>query len=272
MQQESRQLAASGKRIGLVPTMGYLHEGHLSLIRRARKLSDVVVTSIFVNPSQFAPHEDFARYPRDETGDIGKIRSAGGAIAYVPKAASMYAKDFQTWVEVEKLTQPLEGKIRPGHFRGVATVVAKLFNAVRPDVVVFGEKDFQQVAVLRRMTADLDYPITFVVAPTIRERDGLAMSSRNSYLTPLARTEALGLYRSLRTARAMVQAGILDCRKIEREMRTVILATCRSAVIDYIAFNHRHTLEPVRRVAAQTVCSMAVRVHGVRLIDNMRLK
>jgi pantoate--beta-alanine ligase len=271
MQATARMLAEEGKTVGLVPTMGYLHEGHLSLIRRAKKVADIVITSIFVNPTQFAPHEDFNRYPRDEKGDIKKIRAAGGDIVFIPKAAEIYPPDFQTFVTVEKLTAGLEGASRPTHFRGVTTIVAKLFNICRPDVAVFGMKDYQQAIVLKRMTVDLGYPIKFIIAPTVRERDGLAMSSRNAYFTPEQRREALCLYYALRTAKAMVQSGVLDTKKIEREMRAAIKNTCPSAEIDYIAFTDLKSLTPLTKVVRNTVCSLAVKVHGVRLIDNMKL-
>jgi pantoate--beta-alanine ligase len=271
MQATARMLAEEGITVGLVPTMGYLHEGHLSLIRRAKKVADIVITSIFVNPTQFAPHEDFNRYPRDEKGDIKKIRAAGGDIVFIPKAAEIYPPDFQTFVTVEKLTAGLEGASRPTHFRGVTTIVAKLFNICRPDVAVFGMKDYQQAIVLKRMTVDLGYPIKFIIAPTVRERDGLAMSSRNAYFTPEQRREALCLYYALRTAKAMVQSGVLDTKKIEREMRAAIKNTCPSAEIDYIAFTDLKSLTPLTKVVRNTVCSLAVKVHGVRLFDNMKL-
>lgn len=276
MQTFSRQAAAKGKSIGLVPTMGYLHEGHLSLIRKAARFSDVVITTIFVNPAQFAPTEDLARYPRDEKGDLAKIKSALGkkeksAAVFIPKAADIYPDDYETWVEVEKLSRSLEGKVRPGHFRGVATIVAKLFNITRPDVAYFGRKDYQQAVVLRKMTKDLAYPIRFVIAPTVREEDGLAMSSRNAYLSDMARWEAVCLYYALRTAKEMVAAGIRDTKTIEAEMRSVIKATSPKARVDYIAFTEYESLSPVEKVAKGTSCSLAVRLHGVRLIDNMML-
>ncbi|MEW6051622.1 MAG: pantoate--beta-alanine ligase [Candidatus Zixiibacteriota bacterium] len=267
----SRRLAAQGITIGLVPTMGFLHEGHLSLIRRARKEADIVITTIFVNPAQFAPNEDLAKYPRDEKGDIRKIKSAGGDIVFIPKAEEIYPPDFQTWVTVEGLTNVLEGKARPGHFRGVTTIVAKLFNITRPDVAVFGQKDLQQAIVLRQMTRDLGYSIKYIIAPTVREPDGLAMSSRNKYFDANGRQEAVCLYRALVTAKRMMRAGVVATARIEKEMRAVILATCTSAKIEYIAFNDFNTLEMRKRVDHEVVCSLAVRVHGVRLIDNMRL-
>lgn len=271
MQRLSRRLAGDGKKIGLVPTMGFLHEGHLSLIRLAKRHADVVITTIFVNPTQFGPKEDLKKYPRDEKGDIRKIRSAGGEIVFIPSATEIYPADFQTWVEVESLTTTLEGKMRPTHFRGVTTIVAKLFNICRPDVVVFGMKDFQQSVVLRKMSRNLGYPVRFIVGPTIRETDGLALSSRNKYLKPQARTEAICLYRSLVTAQFMVQAGLRKTRVIELEMRAVISGTAPSAAIDYIAFTDAESLRPVSVVRKGVVCSLAVRLHGVRLIDNLRL-
>ncbi len=271
MQAASRKLARQGKGIGLVPTMGYLHEGHLALIRRAKKAADVVVVSIFVNPAQFAPNEDFKRYPRDEKGDMRKIKSAGGDIVFIPRTNDIYPDDFQTYVTVEKLTKKLEGKSRPTHFRGVTTVVAKLFNIIRPDVAVFGMKDYQQAVVLRQMMRDLGYPIKFIVAPTVREKDGLAMSSRNRYFDDIGRWEAVCLYYALRTAREMVKGGVDDPKLVKREMTAVIRSNCPSAQVDYIAFTEFWTLTSVRKIDRNTVCSLAVRVHDVRLIDNMRL-
>ncbi len=271
MQAVARQFAAEGKTIGLVPTMGFLHEGHLSLIDRAKKAADVVITTIFVNPTQFTPHEDLTKYPRDEKGDIRKIKSAGCDIVFIPKAIDIYPDDFQTYVSVEKLSQTLEGAARPTHFRGVTTIVAKLFNITRPDVAVFGMKDFQQAIVLKQMTHDLGYPLKLIIAPTVREKDGLAMSSRNKYFTPDQRPEARALYYALRTAKEMVASGIDSARKIEKEMRAVIAATCPSAEIDYIAFTDDVGLKKVGRVAKSTICSLAVRMHRVRLIDNMKL-
>ena len=272
MQRLSRRLAADGKSIGLVPTMGYLHEGHLSLIRQAKRRADIVITTIFVNPTQFGPKEDLRRYPRDEKGDQRKIRSAGGDIVFIPKATEIYPPDFQTWVEVDRLTKSLEGSVRPTHFRGVTTIVAKLFNICRPDLAAFGMKDFQQAIVLGRMTNDLGYPIKFLIGPTVRERDGLALSSRNAYLDTNGRREAVCLYRSLVTARFMVSAGVLATSVIEREMRQVISGTAPSARVDYIAFTDMETLKPQKKATKGTVCSLAVRLGRVRLIDNMRLK
>ena len=271
MQRLSRQLATGGKTIGLVPTMGFLHEGHLSLIRLAKKKTDVVITTIFVNPTQFAPTEDLGKYPRDEKGDIRKIKQSGGDVVFFPKAEDVYPSDFRTYVNVEELTNTLEGASRPTHFRGVTTVVAKLFNITRPDVAVFGMKDFQQAVVLQQMARDLNYPIKLVIAPTVRERDGLAMSSRNKYFDDLQRFEAACLYHALREAKRMVGRGETSVAKIEKQMRRVIPATCPTAEIDYIAFTDFRSLKPTRKIVKGTVCSLAVRVHAVRLIDNMKL-
>ncbi|MBU8933919.1 MAG: pantoate--beta-alanine ligase [candidate division Zixibacteria bacterium] len=271
MQRHVRRIAAEGKTIGLVPTMGFLHEGHTSLIRRVASKTDVVIVTIFVNPAQFAVGEDLSRYPRDEKRDLRKIRESGGEIVFIPKADDIYPEGYQTFVTVEKLTQTLEGTTRPTHFRGVTTIVAKLFNICRPDVVVFGMKDFQQAVVLRQMTKDLGYTIKFIIAPIIRERDGLAMSSRNAYLVGEHRSEALCLHFALRSARSMVLAGITSVARIKKEMKAVIMAACPSAKIDYIAFTEFSTLRPVRKITKGTICSLAVNVHGVRLIDNIKL-
>lgn len=271
MQKHCRFLAAKGKSLALVPTMGFLHDGHLALIRRARKQCDRVITSIFVNPTQFAANEDFSRYPRDEKSDLAKIKSVGGDIVFIPKAKDIYPENFQTFVDVQKLTRTLEGKARPGHFLGVATIVAKLFNITRPDVAIFGMKDFQQVVVLKQMTADLNYPIKFVVAPTVREKDGLAMSSRNSYFSPQQRQDAVCLYRALLRAKALVAESILDPDILRAEMELVIKSICPTAEIDYIAFTDFETLEPLNPIRKNCVCLLAVRLYNVRLIDNMKL-
>lgn len=267
----TRQLVAEGKSIGLVPTMGFLHEGHLSLIRHALKHADIVITTIFVNPTQFAVGEDLDKYPRDEKGDIKKIKSAGGEVVFIPKASDIYPENYATYVEVESLTQTLEGKMRPTHFKGVTTIVAKLFNMTRPDVVVFGRKDYQQAMVLKKMTTDLNYPIKYIIAPTVREKDGLAMSSRNKYFSESQRAEAVCLFYALKSAQEMVKSKIYDTKQIEKEMRAVIKATCKSAKIDYIAFTDFDTLAPTNKVVKNTICSLAVRLHNVRLIDNMKL-
>ena len=271
MQKVAREIVAKGQTIGLVPTMGFLHDGHLSLIKRVKKETDIVVTSIFVNPPQFAPNEDLDKYPRDEKGDVRKIEGSGGEIVFIPKAGEIYPDDFQTYVLVEKLTQVLEGKSRPTHFKGVTTIVAKLFNIIRPDVAIFGMKDYQQAMVLKQMACDLGYPIKFIIAPTVREKDGLAMSSRNKYFDPLQRSEACCLYTALKYARKMTRNGILDCSKIEKKMTEVINEKSPSAHIDYIAFTELKSLKDVKKAIPGTICSLAVRIYGVRLIDNMKI-
>ncbi|MCP4537753.1 MAG: pantoate--beta-alanine ligase [Chloroflexi bacterium] len=281
MQAAARQLAHKGKTIAVVPTMGYLHEGHLSLVRKAAKAADVVVVTIFANPTQFGPKEDFKKYPRDEKGDVKKIKAALKAataasafkqsIIFIPKVDDVYPDEFQTWVTVEKLTKKLEGAKRPEHFRGVTTIVTKLFNIIRPDVAFFGQKDFQQAVVLKQMVRDLGFPVKLVIAPIVREADGLAMSSRNAYFDEKGRWEAVCLYYALRSAKEMAKAGVTDCKKVEKEMRAVIKATCRTAKIDYIAFTDNNTLAPRKKIEQNTVCSLSVRVHSVRLIDNMKL-
>lgn len=271
MKRQVRKLTGQGETIALVPTMGYLHEGHLSLIKRARNQADIVIVSIFVNPAQFGKGDDLKKYPRDEKGDSLKVKTAGSDILFIPSVAEMYPAGFDSWVEVKGLSDTLEAASRPGHFRGVTTVVVKLFNITRPDVAIFGMKDYQQAIVLKRMTRDLDYPVKLVISPTVRHSDGLAMSSRNAYFDETARWEAVCLYYALRSARDMVRAGILDAKKIEKEMRAIIFSTCPTAKIDYISFTDFDSLKPARKVVKDTICSLAVGLHNVRLIDNMKL-
>lgn len=270
-QRLSRQLIRSGKTIAIIPTMGYLHDGHLSLIERGLREADVVVTTIFVNPAQFAPHEDFDRYPRDTKGDLQKIRKAGGQIVFMPKAEEVYPDDFETYVVVERLSQTLEGAVRPGHFRGVATIVAKLFNIIQPDVALFGMKDYQQAMVLKRMTNDLNWPLKYIICPTKRERDGLAMSSRNSYLSPDHRSQAPALYRAMIHAKNMICRGTRSTATLEVAMRRIIAQSAPAGAIDYIAFTEMETLAPVAQITNRTVVSLAVRLGPVRLIDNILL-
>jgi pantoate--beta-alanine ligase len=272
MQRQAGKLARANQKIGLVPTMGFLHDGHLSLIAKARKSSDFVITTIFVNPTQFAVGEDLEKYPRDEKGDLDKIRAAGGDLVFIPRVEDIYTTDFQTFVNVENLTRKLEGRFRPDHFRGVTTIVAKLFNIIRPDIAVFGQKDYQQAIVIKRMVRDLDYPIKIIVAPTAREKDGLAMSSRNKYFSAEHRQEAACLYQALKEARRLARAEkIVETARLRAAMKKVIRRICAAAKIDYIAFTNYDSLEEVTAVDADTICSLAARIHGVRLIDNMRL-
>jgi pantoate--beta-alanine ligase len=272
MQKIARDLSRQGT-VGLVPTMGFLHAGHLSLIKRAKKLAGKVIVTIFVNPTQFAPNEDLEKYPRDEKGDIAKIKAAGGDIIFIPKREDIYPPDYQTYVAVEEITQTLEGTSRPTHFQGVTTIVAKLFNITRPDMAIFGLKDYQQAMVLKKMTADLDYPIRIIIAPTVREKDGLAMSSRNKYFRPEQRKESVCLYQALVTAKRMIEEdNITDTGKLHRAMKNVIKEICPSSAIDYITFTDFESLKPVKKIDKNIICSLAVKVHGVRLIDNMRMR
>jgi len=273
MQREADVLRAAGKRIALVPTMGALHGGHAALIREARALGDVVVVSLFVNPAQFGEGEDYGRYPRDVDGDVLLASGAGGDILFAPEPAAMYPPGYQTFVDVETLSRRLEGAARPGHFRGVATVVAKLFNITRPHAAVFGQKDAQQVIVLRRMVRDLDLGVEIAVVPTVRERDGLALSSRNTYLTPAQRNEAPVLYRSLRKAEEMIRAG-------ERSAGAVIAAVTSeitggsSAAIDYVSVADAESLDPLSTISPGTpvLVSLAARFGATRLIDNIHIR
>ncbi|MSS70811.1 MAG: pantoate--beta-alanine ligase [Candidatus Latescibacteria bacterium] len=270
MQRTADALRASGRRIGFVPTMGYLHEGHASLIRHARKQSNEVIVSIFVNPAQFGPGEDYQAYPRDLDRDLRLIRETGGDIVFIPSAEEMYPPGFATSVHVEGLTEGLCGASRPGHFRGVTTVVAKLLTAVKPHLAVFGQKDAQQALVIRRMVRDLNLDAEVLIAPTVREPDGLAMSSRNIYLSPEERIEAGGLYQALRLARKMVQAGEREAPKIIQKMRD-LLSERPSARIDYISIVDTQGLKPMDRLTGEVLVAVAVRFGRARLIDNVIL-
>lgn len=261
---------AGGARVGLVPTMGALHEGHLSLIRAARAETDVVVVSIFVNPTQFGPNEDYDRYPRDLTKDLGLVDQAGGDLIFNPSAEEMYAPDRSTWVEVEGLTEGLCGRSRPGHFRGVCTVVTKLVAICQPERAYFGEKDAQQLAVIQRMVRDLNIRVEIVPCPIVREEDGLAMSSRNVRLTPEARAQAPALHRALQAARAAVEKGERSAAALERIVRAV-LAEAPLGEIDYVEIVRADDLTAVNTIAGACLIAVAVRFGGVRLIDNVKV-
>lgn len=256
--------------VGLVPTMGYLHEGHLSLIRRAREECDHVAVSIFVNPTQFGPQEDLSKYPRDLDRDLSLIEPLGVDLVWTPTAEIMYPNGYQTWVEVERITRPLEGSMRPGHFRGVTTVVAKLFAGVQPDKAYFGQKDAQQAAVIRQMTRDLNFPIEIVICPIVREPDGLAMSSRNVYLDPEQRKAATVLYRSLTAAKNAYESGERDAETLRQVMKDV-LAYEPLAQPQYVSCADYDTLEELETVTGKTLLSMAVFMGKTRLIDNFVL-
>src|SRR5215216_3011860 len=261
----SARLSLEGT-VGLVPTMGYLHEGHLSLVRRTREECDHVVVSIFINPTQFGPKEDLAKYPRDLERDSNLIAPYTDLL-WTPTAEMMYPDGYQTWVEVEAMTRPLEGAMRPRHFRGVTTVVAKLFNGVQPHRAYFGQKDAQQVAVIRQMTRDLNFPIEMVVCPIIREPDGLAMSSRNVYLDSEQRKAATVLYRSLNAAKEAYEKGERNAEKLRQTMKDV-LASEPLAQVQYVSCADYDTLEELDTVKGKTLLSMAVFIGKTRLIDN----
>jgi pantoate--beta-alanine ligase len=268
IQRRCESLRREGKTIGLVPTMGAFHEGHVSLMRSARAENDVVVVSIFVNPIQFGRGEDFDSYPRDLQGDLAQAERAGVDLVFTPSAEAIYPKGFQTYVDVIELTEGLCGASRPEHFRGVTTVVTKLFNLVRPHRAYFGRKDYQQSVVVRRLVADLNMDIEIVPLPTIREADGLAMSSRNVRLTPEARRVASVLHRSLNLAEERVGAGERSAKAILDAMRAMIEAE-PLARIDYVALCDPETLQPLDRIEGPTLAALAVRFGSTRLIDNL---
>jgi pantoate--beta-alanine ligase len=260
---------ARGERIAFVPTMGALHEGHVSLLREGRRRGDKLALSIFVNPTQFGPKEDLSRYPRDLPGDLAKAASADTDVAYCPEPADVYPPGFQTYVQVREVEQGLCGGSRPGHFVGVATVVCKLFNVVRPHVSLFGEKDFQQLAVIRRMVADLDVGVEIVGMPIVREPDGLAMSSRNAYLSPEERQRALALSRGLTAAAARAKAGERDAAGLVAIARAALEGQVDR--VDYVELRDAATLGPVTRLEREGVLLVAAFVGKTRLIDNLRI-
>ena len=266
-----RQAKARGQRLGLVPTMGALHGGHLSLVEAARKRSDVVAVSIFVNPTQFGPQEDYTRYPRSLESDCGLLEKEGVQLVFAPEAGEMYSEDSATWVVVEGLSDRLCGRSRPGHFRGVATVVAKLFHIVEPDVAFFGQKDAAQVAVIRRMVRDLDLGLSIEVCPILREPDGLALSSRNAYLRPEERTSAPVLYRSLERARSLFRKGERDSLELVRAARQEFLSEPKVR-LDYLEVVDPDSLEPVPRITKTALVAVAAYLSSTRLIDNILLE
>ena len=256
-----------GKTISFVPTMGYLHEGHLSLLRIARQKGDDLALSIFVNPAQFGPNEDLSTYPRSLEKDLELAEKEGVDVVFVPTDSSLYPEGYQTYVELEKLPAHLCGLSRPVFFKGIATVVTQLFNIVKPHVAVFGEKDFQQLAIIRQMVKDLKFDIEIIGGPIIRESDGLAMSSRNAYLDESMRPAALSLSRALAKAKEMVRAGIVDSERIEREARA-ILSAFPDIAIDYISICDPFSLDAVQQVRGKTLMALAVNLRKIRLIDN----
>jgi len=262
---------AKGKKVGLVPTMGALHVGHVSLMEAAAKECDFVVVSIFVNPTQFGPGEDFEKYPRPVEQDLEICKKAAVDVVFNPTPDVMYGPDSLTWVTVDKLTAPLCGQFRPGHFRGVATVCAKLFNIVLPDVAYFGQKDAQQAVVIKRMAADLNMPLEIVVCPTVREKDGLAVSSRNKYLSEQERKEAAKIYKSLENCREMVEAGITDSSEIVAQMRS-ILQQIKDGRIEYVEIVDAETLENVDKITGRVLAAVAITLGPARLIDNILME
>jgi pantoate--beta-alanine ligase len=257
--------------VGFVPTMGYLHEGHLALVKQAKIENSAVIVSIYVNPTQFGPREDLGAYPRDLDRDLDLLRKEGTDIVFVPPDDEMYPSEFSSWVDAEKVTERLEGASRPGHFRGVATVVAKLFNIVHPTRAYFGQKDAQQVVVIKRMVADLNMNLEVVVVPTVRESDGLAMSSRNMYLSPKERQAGTILFKALTLARRLRGGGEKDAENIRRQM-TALIQKEPLAQIDYVSIADAETLEELNSLDRPAVASLAVRIGKTRLIDNMPLE
>jgi len=271
MQEFALSLKKKGKIISFVPTMGALHQGHLSLVKRAARLGDLVVASIFVNPAQFGPKEDFKKYPRDLKKDKELLQKAGCDLIFAPSIKDIYPEGYLTYMEVEELSQKLEGASRPGHFKGVCTIVAKLFNLVQPDFAIFGQKDAQQAIIIKKMTEDLNFPVRIIVSPTVREKDGLACSSRNSYLYPEERTQAKVLYQALKLGEKLIKAGEKSPKKIVNKMRELINKE-KLARIDYIALTDTEKLESVKIIKGEILLSLAVKFGKTRLIDNLKLK
>lgn len=263
-----QEIKKTGKTIGFVPTMGYLHEGHKSLIDRAHKENEIVVVSVFVNPTQFGPNEDFEKYPRDEKKDSQLCEQAGCDVMFIPEPKDMYPEGYNTYVDVLGLTEGLCGASRPGHFRGVCTVVLKLFNIVKPQRAYFGQKDAQQLAVIRRMALDLNLDVEIVGCPIVRESDGLALSSRNVYLSADERREALVLSRALQEVKKLIEEGQNDVFTIKEKMIRMINAA-KYSQIDYIEFVDNRSLKPVEKVKGEILVALAVRIGKTRLIDNM---
>lgn len=268
IKESRRQISGS---IGLVPTMGYFHQGHLALVKQARAENLTVVVSIFVNPTQFGSSEDFVTYPRDFDRDLKLLEKEGVDVVFMPSDEEMYPSEFSSWVDIEKVTERLEGTSRPGHFRGVATVVAKLLNIIQPTKAYFGQKDAQQVVVIKKMVTDFNMGLEIVVVPTVRESDGLAMSSRNTYLNPQERQAALVLFKSLSLAKQLWEGGEKDTDKIRQQMASLIQKE-PLAQIDYVSIADVDTLEELKEIDRPALASLAVRIGKTRLIDNMFLE
>lgn len=262
---------SKGLKLGLVPTMGFLHKGHLRLIQNAKEYSDRVIVSIFVNPTQFSVGEDYNKYPRDEERDLELLEEEGVDAVFIPEPLEMYPEGYETYVVIEELSKKYCGRSRPTHFRGVTTVVLKLFNIIQPDVAIFGEKDYQQLIIIKRMTKDLNLPITIIFSPIVREEDGVAMSSRNKYLNPEERKEATVLYESMKEAQQLVDNGITDVDALKKEMIKIIEGR-KHPRVEYIEFVEPETLKRVKKVGASNRILMAVHIGRTRLMDNMKIK
>ncbi len=269
MQDISKNYLIRTKKIGFVPTMGALHDGHLSLVKRSREENDITVASIFVNPTQFGPNEDFQQYPRDMDGDSEKLRREGVDILFLPDTGNMYQEGYLTHIEVEKLSDKMCGAFRPGHFRGVATVVAKLFNVVKPTRAYFGQKDYQQTVVIKRMVSDLNMDIDVVVCPTIREKDGLAMSSRNAYLDKGQREAATVIYRCLQETSDLIKSGIIGIQDVKASMLERLLREPAVSAIEYAGVYDPATLDEPVELKEDILLAVALRIGNTRLIDNM---
>ena len=271
MKEFSQKIKESGKPIGFVPTMGYLHEGHLSLVRKAKEENTTVVTSIFVNPTQFAPTEDLDQYPRDEKGDSAKLKKEGVAAIFIPTIKEIYPTEYQTYVEVTELTKNLCGRSRPTHFRGVTTIVLKLFKIVNPDRAYFGKKDYQQFRVIEKMCRDLNFDVKIVSCPIVREKDGIAMSSRNKYLTEKERRDAIILYQALEKGKEIILNGERNSNKIIQEMKNMIRGKKTLEKIDYVSIVDPYTLKDLHYVDRNILIAVAVYFGKVRLIDNIEV-
>ncbi len=271
MQALAESLRADDKIIGLVPTMGALHEGHLKLVDIAVKKSDIVIVSIFVNPAQFGPHEDFGKYPYAFKSDCMMLEKRGAHIVFNPSVDLIYPADYSTFIDVEKLTESMEGTRRPGHFRGVATICAKLFNITKPHLAVFGQKDGQQLAVIKRMVRDLNFDLDIIKAPVMRTKTGVAMSSRHSYISDDGLGKAKVIRKSLQLAKDYIRKGEQSPKVIEKRMRKLIQSV-PGAKIDYISFNRWDDLEPLKKLSGRVIISLVVEIEGVRLLDNIIIR
>ncbi len=267
-----KTLKREGKTIGFVPTMGYLHEGHLSLVRCSKRDNDITVVSIFVNPTQFGKNEDYDRYPRDLQRDLNLLQKEGVDVVFAPSVEDMYPEGYSTYVEETELSKLWEGAFRPGHFRGVCTVVTKLFNVVKPDRAYFGEKDYQQLKIIQKMVKDLNMDVEVIGCPIVRESDGLAMSSRNVYLSPEERKQATAIYESFKLAQKLIKEGLRDPRKLEEELKKFLASFPLIKEIDYVAVVNSETLQPVKEIKGGERILVAIRMPSARLIDNWELK